>query len=181
MGHYHKGWSKGWKKSARGPAGEWFDSYWEVQYMNELDRDPLVLRWTRHHGLSIPYRKWWGGQGYYEPDFLVEIAGGEKELREVKGEHLFKDANTARKLKAGDAFCQSRGMIFRVITKSWVNPELWTPDNHVIIEAPLPIPNKTRPEVEMIPKPSVRFVLAIGLVVFIFFIIFILARLLLRF
>jgi hypothetical protein len=23
--------------------------YWEVQYMNELDRAPMVLRWTRHH------------------------------------------------------------------------------------------------------------------------------------
>ncbi|MDI6774625.1 MAG: hypothetical protein QME60_04415 [Verrucomicrobiota bacterium] len=105
MGHYHQGWSKGWKKSTRGAAGEWFDSHWEVQHMNELDRDPMVLRWTRHHNLQIPYRKWWGGQGRYEPDFLVEIAGGEKEIREVKGEHLFRDANTARKLMAGEAFC----------------------------------------------------------------------------
>jgi len=152
MAHYHRGWSKGWKKSTRGTAGEWFDSYWEVQYMDELDRDPMVLKWTRHHGLQIPYRKWWGGQGRYEPDFLVEIAGGEKEIREVKGEHLFQDANTARKLKAGEAFCRQRGMKFRVVTKSSVNPELWTPENHVRIEAPSP--TAPAPQVSKTPEPS---------------------------
>ena len=138
MAHYHRGWSKGWKKSARGAAGEWFDSYWEVQYMSELDRDPMVIKWTRHHGLQIPYRKWWGGQGRYEPDFLVEISGGDKEIREVKGEHLFRDENTARKLKAGDSFCRARGMKFRVVTKSFVNPELWTPETHISVEEPSP-------------------------------------------
>lgn len=152
MAHYHRGWSKGWKKSTRGTAGEWFDSYWEVQYMDELDRDPMVLKWTRHHGLQIPYRKWWGGQGRYEPDFLVEIAGGEKEIREVKGEHLFQDANTAWKLKAGEAFCRQRGMKFRVVTKSSVNPELWTPENHVRIEAPSP--TAPAPQVSKTPEPS---------------------------
>lgn len=138
MAHYHRGWSKGWKKSARGAAGEWFDSYWEVQYMSELDRDPMVIKWTRHHGLQIPYRKWWGGQGHYEPDFLVEISGGDKEIREVKGEHLFRDENTARKLKAGVSFCRARDMKFRVVTKSFVNPELWTPETHISVEEPSP-------------------------------------------
>jgi len=134
MARYHRGWSKGWRKSTRGAAGEWFDSNWELQYMDEMDRDPLVARWTRHHGLRIPYRKWWGTLGYYEPDFLVEIMDDTKELREVKGEHLFRDANTARKLKAGDAFCRQRGMKFRVITKSVVNPEMWTPGNNIQVE-----------------------------------------------
>jgi hypothetical protein len=68
----------------------------------------------------------------------VEIVGDEKELREVKGEHLFRDANTPRKLKAGEAFCRQRGMKFRVVTKSSVNPELWTPEKHVKIEPPSP-------------------------------------------
>ena len=152
MGHYHQGWSKGWKKSTRSEGGEWFDSYWEVQYMSELDRDPIVLKWTRHHGLRIPYRKWWGGQGRYEPDFLVEIAGGEKEIREVKGEHLFRDANTARKLTAGEAYCRERDMKFRVVTKSFVNPELWTPESNVRIEAPSPsVPPS---QVSKAPEPS---------------------------
>jgi hypothetical protein len=125
MPAYRHGWSRGWKKSSRGEAREWYDSSWELQYMLELERDPLVGRWTRHHGLRIPYRKWWGGSGHYEPDFLVELVDGCKELREVKGEHLFSDGNTTRKLRAGEAFCRQRGMTFRVVTKSKVDPAAW--------------------------------------------------------
>lgn len=151
MARYRQGWAKGWKKSARGAAGEWFDSYWEVQYMDELDRDPIVLKWTRHHGLQISYRKWWGGNGRYEPDFLVEIVDGEKEIREVKGEHLFRDANTARKLKAGELFCRQRGMKFRVVTKSFINPESWVPEGNIKLEAPSP--TSPTPQIEKNPKP----------------------------
>lgn len=167
MAKYHQGWSKGWRKSTRGAAGEWFDSYWEVQYMGELERDPMVVRWTRHHGLQIPYRKWWGGQGRYEPDFLVEVVGGDKEIREVKGEHLFRDANTARKLKAGDAYCRQRGMKFRVVTKSFVNPELWTPEDHVRVEAPSS--SAPPPQTSRAPEPpgclglAAVFVVIVGL------------------
>src|SRR3989338_5148083 len=87
--------SKGFKKSPRGQDGEWYDSGWELQYMRELELDPMVRRWTRHHGLRIPYRKWWGSNGYYEPDFLVEIQGGQKEIREVKGTHLRSEEHTS--------------------------------------------------------------------------------------
>ena len=101
--------------------------------MDELERDPMVVRWTRHHSLRVPYRKWWGGPGYYEPDFLVELIGGAKELREVKGTHLFSDANTARKLRSGDQFCRERGMVFRVVTKSPVDPDAWSPAGDVTV------------------------------------------------
>jgi hypothetical protein len=131
MTRYRHGWSQGWRKSTRGQSGEWYDSSWELQYMAELDRDPMVFRWTRHHGLRIPYRKWWGGSGRYEPDFLVELAGDVKELREVKGEHLLGDPNTARKLRAGEEFCRRRGMTFRVVTKSLVDPDMWAPGTGV--------------------------------------------------
>ncbi len=127
MAHYHHGWARGWKKSPRGDTGERFDSRWELQYMDELERDPLIRRWTRHHSLKIPYRKWWGARGYYEPDFLAELSDGSKELREVKGDHLFVDMNTPRKLRAGDQFCRERGMTFRVITKGTVDPGSWSP------------------------------------------------------
>ncbi|TAJ91175.1 hypothetical protein EPO44_14660, partial [bacterium] len=85
MAKYHQGWAKGFKKTPRVQEGEWYDSGWELQYMRELELDPMVKSWTRHHGLRIPYRKWWGSNGYYEPDFLIEIEGGQKEIREVKG------------------------------------------------------------------------------------------------
>jgi len=138
MSRYRQGWSRGWKKSPRGKTGERFDSSWELQYMDELDRDPLVARWTRHHSLRIPYRKWWGGRGHYEPDFMAELVDGTKELREVKGGHLFADMNTARKLRAGDQFCRERGMTFRVVTKGTVDPESWSPMEGVTVVGDAP-------------------------------------------
>jgi hypothetical protein len=138
MARYRRGWSTGWRKSTSG-GREWYDSSWELQYMDELDRDALVARWTRHHGLRIPYRKWLGTQGHYEPDFLVELVDGDKELREVKGDHLFADRNTKLKLKAGDEFCRRRSMRFKVITKGSVNPETWRPSAEISVdEAPVP-------------------------------------------
>lgn len=174
MARYRQGWSRGWKKSPRGSAGEWFDSSWELQYMNELEQDPMVIRWTRHHGLCIPYRKWWGGRGQYEPDFLVELAGGTKELREVKGEHLFADVNTARKLRAGDYFCRGRGMTFRVVTKSSVNPETWSTSEKVIVEE---ASTKADHQIEEItPRQGVRFGLVLFVVLFIAFLFWLLLR-----
>jgi hypothetical protein len=102
--------------------------------MDELERDPLVVRWTRHHGLRIPYQKRFGSHGHYEPDFLVELTGGDKELREVKGEHLLGDNNTQKKLRAGDEYCRRRSMKFRVVTKSAVDPSMWRPETSVDVE-----------------------------------------------
>lgn len=120
--------------------------------MDELDRDPLVARWTRHHSLRIPYRKWWGGRGHYEPDFLAELVDGTKELREVKGGHLFTDMNTARKLRAGDQFCRGRGMVFRVITKNAVDPVIWSPADYVTVAETTG--KSSRPEDSCAPKTN---------------------------
>lgn len=134
MVKYNRGWAKGLKKSPRAQEGERYDSGWELQYMRELELDPMVKRWTRHHDLRIPYRKWWGGKGYYEPDFLVEIQGGQKEIREVKGTHLLTDLNTKRKFQAGEAFCRQRDMVFKVVTKTQVDPSDWSLPQDVKVE-----------------------------------------------
>lgn len=134
MAKYRQGWAKGFKKSQRAQKGEWYDSGWELQYMRELELDPMVKRWTRQHDLRIPYRKWWGGKGYYEPDFLVEIQGGQKEIREVKGTHLLTDLNTKRKFQAGEVFCRQRSMVFKVVTKTQVDPLDWSLRQDVKVE-----------------------------------------------
>jgi hypothetical protein len=131
---YKQGWARGFKKSPRAREGEWYDSGWELQYMQELELDPMVRRWTRHHGLRIPYRKWWGGNGHFEPDFLVEIEGSQKEIREVKGTHLLMDPNTRRKFQAGEAFCRHRDMVFKVVTKTQVDPSDWSLNQGVLVE-----------------------------------------------
>ena len=94
-----------------------YDSSWECDYMLLLDADATVKRWERCRSLRIPYTKADGKRSRYNPDFIVERADGQKELHEVKGGHLLADADTQRKFAAGTAFCQKRGMVFKVITR----------------------------------------------------------------
>lgn len=83
-----------------------------------LEADPTVKRWERCRSLRILYKKADGTKAHYNPDFVVEMLDGSKELHEVKGSHLLQDHETRRKLEAGEAFCAKRGMVFKVITKS---------------------------------------------------------------
>ena len=94
-----------------------YDSAWERDYMLALDADPLNRRWERCRSLRISYIKADGSRGHYNPDFIVERQDGVKELHEVKGGHLLEEENTKRKLAAGEAFCEKRGMRFRMITR----------------------------------------------------------------
>lgn len=83
---------------------------------------------------------------------------------------LFQDANTARKLKAGDAFCRRHGMKFRVITKSFVSPEVWMPDQHVRVEAPSPVappPQISKPEPSGCLGVMATFVVVVGFFIWI--------------
>ena len=82
-----------------------------------LDADETVRRWERCRSLRIPYTKANGKKGRYNPDFIVERADGQKELHEVKGGHFLADADTQRKLAAGEDFCRKRDMVFKVITR----------------------------------------------------------------
>lgn len=82
-----------------------------------LDSNPLIRRWERCRTLRIPYTKADGRRGFYNPDFVVEREDGLKELHEVKGGNLLEEENTKRKLAAGEAFCEARGMRFKMITR----------------------------------------------------------------
>ena len=70
-------------KKTPGGKGD-YDSALEREYMVELERDPAVVRWTKKHGLKIPY-KVLGFPHNYLPDFLVEYKDGHKEIHETKG------------------------------------------------------------------------------------------------
>lgn len=82
-----------------------------------LDADETVKCWERCRSLSIPYTKSDGKRSRYNPDFIVEREDGQKELHEVKGGHLLAAADTQRKLAAGEEFCRTRKMVFKVITR----------------------------------------------------------------
>ena len=103
------------KRGAR--QSEPYDSSWERDYMLVLDSDDTVKRWERCRSLKIPYKKATGKPGLYNPDFIIERLAGPKELHEVKGGHLLDNADTQRKLAAGEEFCRKRQMLFKVITR----------------------------------------------------------------
>lgn len=96
---------------------ERYDSKWELQYMRRLERDKTVVKWTKNHGISIPYVTEAGNVRGYLPDFLVERPDGVKELHEVKGTQLLENPDTRRKHEAAREWCRRRGMNFLVVTK----------------------------------------------------------------
>ncbi len=103
------------KKSAF--SVERYDSGWERQYMLKLERDKVVLKWTKNHGIVMQYVTEAGNVRGYRPDFLVENIDGSKGLHEVKGGHFLKNPDTTRKHGAAKNWCKKREMNFLVITK----------------------------------------------------------------
>lgn len=88
---------------------QWFHSSWEKARMETLD--DLGLRWTKKHGIRIPYRDVKGRTRYYIPDFLVGV-GDRLLLEEVKG---YKGVNFNLKTEAAKAWCEEKGMGFQVL------------------------------------------------------------------
>ena len=103
------------KKSAY--SVERYDSLWERDYMLRLERDKMVAKWTKNHGITIQYVTEAGNVRGYRPDFLVESVDGTKELHEIKGGQFLTNPDTERKHEAARAWCRRRGMRFVVVTK----------------------------------------------------------------
>ena len=81
-----------------------FDSDWERQAAEILERDPAVVAWVKNDrlGLIIPYRKD-GTARKYLPDFIVELVNGDHLIVEIKGqlgEALLKKAAAERWCRA---------------------------------------------------------------------------------
>jgi len=102
------------KKSPYGE--EEYDSALEKEYMVELERDPAVKKWTKKHGVKIPY-KFFGFTRYYLPDFLIEYQDGHKEIHETKGLPLLLWLSTKLKRISAEEFCRQQGFRYKLITK----------------------------------------------------------------
>ena len=94
---------------------EIYNSYFERQFMDELEKDPKVKKWTKNHGISIPYGNIDGKVAHYNPDFIVEYADGAQELIEIKGKNMLTEI-TKRKQKAAKEWCEKRDIKYRLIT-----------------------------------------------------------------
>ncbi|MEK7542055.1 MAG: TnsA endonuclease N-terminal domain-containing protein [Patescibacteria group bacterium] len=102
-------------KKTPGGKGD-YDSALEREYMVELERDPAVVRWTKKHGLKIPY-KVLGFPHNYLPDFLVEYKDGHKEIHETKGLPLMLWLSTKMKQQAAEQYFEKLGWKYKMITK----------------------------------------------------------------
>ena len=94
---------------------EYYDSSWELELMKDLEADSEVAKWTKNHGIVIPY---WDDDGKlrgFKPDFLVEKIDKSIELIEIKGKHLL--LQFKRKNDAAHEWCKARKIMFRIITK----------------------------------------------------------------
>lgn len=84
--------------------------------MQRLEEDPGVAKWTKKHSIRIAYVDDSGFRKHFEPDFLIEMEDGSKEIQEIKGSHLMNRETQLKKL-AAERFCKARGIRFRLISK----------------------------------------------------------------
>jgi len=96
---------------------EFYDSLWEKDHMTELEEDANIKKWTKNHGVQIPYFDNDGKYHMFNPDFLVELMDGIIEIHEVKGTHLLSNPITKQKFDAANKWCNDRKMKFRLISK----------------------------------------------------------------
>jgi hypothetical protein len=103
----------------RNPTGQSkYDSLLERDYMRELEHEGGVVKWTKNHGIKIPYRIFGIIPRNYLPDFLVTFADGSQELHETKGAGFLFWLETHAKRAAADTWCKSRGMKYKFIENS---------------------------------------------------------------
>ncbi len=103
-------------KTVKSPYSfEYYDSSWELELMSDLEKDNSVKKWTKNHGIIIPYWDEDGKLRGFKPDFLIEKDDCSKELIEIKGKHLL--PTFKRKMDAAQEWCKVRKMGFRVISK----------------------------------------------------------------
>ncbi|MDA7991039.1 MAG: Tn7 transposase TnsA N-terminal domain-containing protein [Gammaproteobacteria bacterium] len=85
--------------------------------MKELENDHNVSKWTKNHGISIPYYDDDKTYRQYKPDFLVEYIDGSIELVEMKSTHMLNSPNTKLKKKHAEEWCEARSMKYKLISK----------------------------------------------------------------
>jgi hypothetical protein len=110
-------------------------SSWETAFCNFCDNNPSILEWASEP-LKIPYRDPLSGrQTVYVPDFLIvyvdknmrkhveviEIKPAKQTIREKVGKNPYDQAQFVKnmaKWEAAGAFCQQRGIHFRVVNET---------------------------------------------------------------
>ena len=95
---------------------EVYDSGLERRMMQRLELDHTVRKWTKRHGISIPWNDAKQRRHNYRPDFLVEYTDGAIAIIEVKGANMVDSASVQRKKDAARRWCERRGMSYSIET-----------------------------------------------------------------
>lgn len=95
---------------------ERFQSDLERKMMLRLESDPHVVKWTKRHGITLPWIDNQKHQRRYVPDFLVEYEGGRKVVIEVKDPSRLDSNDVQRKRKAAEIWCKQRQMDYVLAT-----------------------------------------------------------------
>lgn len=95
---------------------EAYDSELELRVMMRLEADTDVDRWTKRHGITIPWVDNQKRMRRYFPDFLVQYQDGTKKLIEAKDKSRMDSDDVQRKRKAAELWCKRRGMEYFVMT-----------------------------------------------------------------
>ncbi len=95
---------------------EAYESHLEELFMMKLDADPVVAKWMKRHGISIPWIDVQKHQRRYRPDFLVEYTDGRVAIVEVKDPSRVDSPEVMRKRKAAEIWCKRRGIEYVVAT-----------------------------------------------------------------
>ena len=95
---------------------EKFQSDLERRMMEKLDADPVVKKWMKRHGITIPWIDGQKHQRRYSPDFFVEYDDGTKAIIEVKDPSRLDSNDVQRKRKAAEIWCKQRGMEYMMAT-----------------------------------------------------------------
>lgn len=95
---------------------EKYDSQLELFMMQKLDDDPVVAKWMKRHGITIPWVDAQKHMRRYCPDFIVQYTDGRRVLLEVKGSHQIDSDEVKRKRKAAEIWCKRRGMEYVIAT-----------------------------------------------------------------
>ena len=95
---------------------EKFHSDLERRMMSRLEADPIVKKWMKRHGITIPWIDGQKHQRRYVPDFFVEYVDGAKVIVEVKDPSRIDSNDVQRKRKAAEIWCKQRGMEYMMAT-----------------------------------------------------------------
>ena len=85
------------------------------KFIKELEGGERVSKWTKNHGIRIPYFNLDGRLAHYTPDFLVEYTDGKQEIVEIKGSHMIDNKITRVKADAAREWCKKRNINYRLI------------------------------------------------------------------